>query len=185
MKRYAFECRRTGVELEAAEREDGLFVCHDDLSLERVRQFHTACNCHAEPEPNIPATSADAHAALGSLVLMLEGARDRARAWAGMDVRHHRLALLIEEVSELAYALQRCSLEKTLDALCDIQYVLDGATLTFGLDGVFHEAFSRVHESNMSKLGPDGKPVVNDAGKVLKGVNYKQVQLRDLVEKKR
>lgn len=43
------------------------------------------------------------------------------------------------------------------------------------------EAFNRVHKSNMSKLGDDGKPVRNVAGKVVKGPNYKKPNLKDLV----
>lgn len=45
----------------------------------------------------------------------------------------------------------------------------------------FNEAFKRVHESNMSKLGDDGKPVRREDGKVLKGPNYKPPVLTDLV----
>jgi len=45
----------------------------------------------------------------------------------------------------------------------------------------FHEAFKRVHESNMSKLGEDGKPIYREDGKVLKGPNYKEPDLGDLV----
>ena len=66
-----------------------------------------------------------------------------------------------------------------LKELCDLQYVLSGFVVTFGLH--FDEAFKRVHESNMSKLGPDGKPIYREDGKVLKGPNYKKPDLSDLV----
>lgn len=66
-----------------------------------------------------------------------------------------------------------------LKELCDLQYVLSGFVVTFGLP--FDEAFKRVHESNMSKLGPYGKPVYREDGKVLKGPNYKKPDLSDLV----
>ena len=66
-----------------------------------------------------------------------------------------------------------------LKELCDLQYVLSGFAVTFGLP--FDEAFRRVHESNMSKLGPDGKPIYREDGKVLKGPNYKKPDLSDLV----
>lgn len=46
-----------------------------------------------------------------------------------------------------------------------------------------YEAFRRVHNSNMSKLGPDGKPVKRADGKVMKGPNYKPPKLKDLVIK--
>jgi predicted HAD superfamily Cof-like phosphohydrolase len=48
-------------------------------------------------------------------------------------------------------------------------------------DEVLHEAFQRVHESNMSKLGEDGKPILREDGKVLKGPNYRKPDLTDLV----
>ena len=66
-----------------------------------------------------------------------------------------------------------------LKELCDLQYVLSGFAVTFGLP--FDEAFKRVHESNMSKLGLDGKPIYREDGKVLKGPNYKKPDLSDLV----
>lgn len=66
-----------------------------------------------------------------------------------------------------------------LKELCDLQYVLSGFVVTFGLP--LDEAFKRVHESNMSKLGPDGKPIYREDGKVLKGPNYKKPDLSDLV----
>ena len=66
-----------------------------------------------------------------------------------------------------------------LKELCDLQYVLSGFVVTFGLP--CDEAFKRVHESNMSKLGPDGKPIYREDGKVLKGPNYKKPDLSDLV----
>ena len=66
-----------------------------------------------------------------------------------------------------------------LKELCDLQYVLSGFAVTFGLP--LDEAFKRVHESNMSKLGPDGNPIYREDGKVLKGPNYKKPDLSDLV----
>jgi len=66
-----------------------------------------------------------------------------------------------------------------LKELCDLNYVLSGTAVVFGLD--LEEAFCRVHDSNMSKLGPDGKPIYRDDGKVLKSSNYKPPYLEDLV----
>jgi predicted HAD superfamily Cof-like phosphohydrolase len=66
-----------------------------------------------------------------------------------------------------------------LKELCDLNYVLSGTAVVLGLD--LEEAFCRVHDSNMSKLGPDGKPIYRDDGKVLKGQNYKPPYLEDLV----
>lgn len=84
-----------------------------------------------------------------------------------------RVNLLAEELDELKEALQQGDMVETLDALIDLQYVLDGAFLSFGLHGLKEQAFNEVHRSNMSKLGEDGKPIRRESdGKVLKGPNY-------------
>jgi len=91
--------------------------------------------------------------------------------------RDMRIALLEEEVAELRDAVEAGDLIKVLDALCDIQYVLDGAFLEFGLHEVKAAAFAEVHDSNMSKLGRDGRPVRRADGKVLKGPDYRPPDL--------
>lgn len=63
-----------------------------------------------------------------------------------------RVDLLAEEVRELGEAVEQRDMRGILDALTDIRYVLDGALLAFGLQGVAVEAFDAVHESNMKKL---------------------------------
>lgn len=63
----------------------------------------------------------------------------------------------------------------------DLLYVLLGTLVALGVADKFEEAFRRVHESNMSKLGDDGKPVYREDGKVLKGPNYKPPNLEDLI----
>lgn len=84
-----------------------------------------------------------------------------------------RINLLQEELDELKEALANNDIVETLDALIDLQYVLDGAFLSFGLQDVKMEAFDEVHRSNMSKLGEDGKPIRREGdGKVMKGPNY-------------
>lgn len=83
-----------------------------------------------------------------------------------------RASLLEEETRELREALAAKDPVAVLDALTDIQYVLDGAFLAFGLHPWKDSAMTEVHRSNMSKLGEDGKPVKREDGKVLKGPNY-------------
>ncbi len=63
----------------------------------------------------------------------------------------------------------------------DLLYVLLGTFVSLGLGDQLIEAFSRVHASNMSKLGDDGKPIYRDDGKVMKGPNYKPPTLDDLI----
>lgn len=63
----------------------------------------------------------------------------------------------------------------------DLLYVLLGTFVSLGLGDQLMEAYRRVHLSNMSKLGEDGKPIYREDGKVLKGPNYQPPNLDDLV----
>ena len=63
----------------------------------------------------------------------------------------------------------------------DLLYVLLGTFVSLGLGDQLIEAFKRVHESNMSKLDENGKPIYRNDGKVLKGPNYRPPNLTDLV----
>jgi predicted HAD superfamily Cof-like phosphohydrolase len=62
-----------------------------------------------------------------------------------------RVSLLLEEMKELQEAIKDNDLVEVADALCDIQYVLAGAILEFGLGDKFKQLFDEVHRSNMSK----------------------------------
>ncbi|MEM1340981.1 MAG: nucleoside triphosphate pyrophosphohydrolase family protein [Pseudomonadota bacterium] len=92
-----------------------------------------------------------------------------------------RLDILEEEVAELRAAVEAGDLVEALDALCDIQYVLDGTFLEFGLHQLKQDAMAEVHSSNMSKLGADGRPVLRDDGKVLKGPGFRQPDLASIL----
>ncbi|MFA5592162.1 MAG: nucleoside triphosphate pyrophosphohydrolase family protein [Micavibrio sp.] len=95
-----------------------------------------------------------------------------------------RINLLQEELDELKEALANDDPVETLDALVDLQYVLDGAFLSFGMQGVKEAAFDEVHRSNMSKLGEDGKPIRREGdGKVLKGPHYFAPDLAKFVKR--
>ena len=62
-----------------------------------------------------------------------------------------RVSLLQEEINELKEAIANNDLVEVLDAFLDIQYVLSGAILEFGMQDVFNDGFAEVHRSNMSK----------------------------------
>ena len=81
-----------------------------------------------------------------------------------------RLDLIKEELSELTEAMNNKDLLEVADALTDILYVTYGAGHAFGID--LDKCFEEVQNSNMSKLGKDGKPIFNEFGKVMKGPNY-------------
>ena len=93
-----------------------------------------------------------------------------------------RLDLIQEEVGELLTALEKKDIVEIADALTDILYVTYGAGHAFGLD--LDECFEEVHQSNMSKLGIDGKPIYRQDGKVLKGRGYKPPQLARIIQSK-
>ena len=63
-----------------------------------------------------------------------------------------RLALLFEELKELEEAIEKKDIVEVADALCDIQYVLTGAILEFGIGKKFEKLFEEVQRSNMSKV---------------------------------
>ena len=81
-----------------------------------------------------------------------------------------RYDLIKEELSELKEAMDKKDIKEVADALTDILYVTYGAGHAFGID--LDKCFEEVQNSNMSKLGPNGKPIYNDKGKVMKGPNY-------------
>lgn len=93
-----------------------------------------------------------------------------------------RQDILEEEVAELRAAIAAGDLVEVLDALCDIQYVLDGTFLEFGLHSLKPAAMAEVHASNMSKLGADGRPVLRADGKVLKGPEFRRPDLGRVLE---
>lgn len=85
-----------------------------------------------------------------------------------------------EVEEEFQYTLEHTSKERMTKELCDLIWVCHFAAAKFGLP--IEKAFQRVYESNMSKLGEDGKPVLREDGKILKGPNYKPAELGDLFE---
>ena len=91
-----------------------------------------------------------------------------------------RYSLIEEELSELKAAIKDNDITEIADALTDILYVTYGAGTAFGID--LDKCFEEVHDSNMSKLGPDGKPIYNESGKVMKGPNYFKPDLSKLLK---
>ena len=81
-----------------------------------------------------------------------------------------RLDLIKEELDELKEAMDNKDLLEVADALTDILYVTYGAGHAFGID--LDKCFEEVQNSNMSKLGDNGKPIYNESGKVMKGPKY-------------
>jgi predicted HAD superfamily Cof-like phosphohydrolase len=120
-----------------------------------------------------------------------------------------RVSLLQEELNELSDAIKNNDIVEIADALCDLQYVLSGAILEFGLSRKFDELFDEVQRSNMSKAcnsiqesietigyykkkdGTEGgykqkgdKWIVyrTSDNKVLKSINYSPAELKNIIE---
>ncbi len=94
-------------------------------------------------------------------------------------ITYLRYDLIKEELSELKEAIDKKDIKEIADALTDILYVTYGAGHAFGID--LDKCFVEVQDSNMSKLGKDGKPIFNEKGKVMKGPNYFKPDLKRFV----
>ena len=90
-----------------------------------------------------------------------------------------QLGLIAEEFEEFRSAVNRETYENELKELADLVYVCFQYAENMEWD--LEEALDRVHKSNMSKLGLDGKPIRRADGKVLKGPEYQPPILKDLV----
>ena len=90
-----------------------------------------------------------------------------------------RIDLIKEELSELKEAIEKKDMKEVADALTDILYVTYGAGHAFGIN--LDKCFEEVQNSNMSKLGADGKPIYNEQGKVMKGPDYFKPDLNKFV----
>ena len=93
-----------------------------------------------------------------------------------------RISLIQEELDELKEAMANNDLLEVADALTDLLYVTYGAGHAFGID--LDKCFNEVQNSNMSKLGEDGKPIYNELGKVMKGPNYFKPDLSKFIKNK-
>jgi len=115
--------------------------------LEQVQQFHEAFNMH------------------------IQGDHSERVAPSTIKLRKTLIAEEAKEVDEelVNDEYNTSNLAKELADLC---YVIFGTVITFGIKDEFEAIFDEVHNSNMSKLGEDGKPVYREDGKVLKGKNY-------------
>jgi predicted HAD superfamily Cof-like phosphohydrolase len=85
------------------------------------------------------------------------------------QLRHR---LMREENNEYLDACWNGDMVEIADALGDELYILLGTILKHGLQDKIEAVFTEIHKSNMSKLGEDGKPILREDGKFLKGPNY-------------
>lgn len=94
-------------------------------------------------------------------------------------VRKLRVALIDEECDEVADAMYNKSIDQIAKELTDLLVVTYGAGAAYGID--LDACFAEVHRSNMSKLGEDGRPIYREDGKIMKGPNYREADLKDIM----
>ena len=94
-----------------------------------------------------------------------------------------RFRLMEEENLEYLEAAKNNDIVEIADALGDILYILCGTILAHGLQHKIVEVFNEIQRSNMSKLDINGKPVIREDGKILKGPNYFKPNIKDILDK--
>jgi predicted HAD superfamily Cof-like phosphohydrolase len=95
------------------------------------------------------------------------------------ELRH---SLMQEENDEYLDACDENSLVEIADALGDQLYILCGTILRHGMQHIIEDVFDEIQASNMSKLGDDGKPVLREDGKILKGPGFFKPELNKFIE---
>jgi predicted HAD superfamily Cof-like phosphohydrolase len=95
-------------------------------------------------------------------------------------VQKLRISLIEEELEELKEAIEKKDVVGVADALTDILYVTYGAGAAFGID--LDKCFEEVHNSNMSKLDRNGRPIYREDGKIMKGPDYFEPNLENIVK---
>jgi predicted HAD superfamily Cof-like phosphohydrolase len=94
-----------------------------------------------------------------------------------------RYNLMDEENEEYFFGCEKQDLTEIADALGDKLYILCGTILKHGMQDIIEKVFDEIHRSNMSKVGDDGKAIMREDGKILKGPQYFKPNLKQFVEK--
>ncbi|WP_430400950.1 hypothetical protein [Flavobacterium sp.] len=93
-----------------------------------------------------------------------------------------RFELMREENEEYLEAVRNNDIVETADALGDMLYILCGTILEHGLQHKIEEVFDEIQNSNMSKLGANGKPIYREDGKVMKGPDYFKPNFEEILK---
>lgn len=97
---------------------------------------------------------------------------DRPTARLNEDIIALRHRLMAEENDEYLEAARNGDMVEIADALGDMLYILCGTIISHGMQDVIGDVFRTIQDSNMSKLGEDGRPIYREDGKVMKGPDY-------------
>ncbi|MCM4168713.1 Phosphoribosyl-ATP pyrophosphatase [Arenibacter antarcticus] len=111
------------------------------------------------------------------------GVSDKIRANLGLAKNKLRYNLMDEENKEYLEAANGNDIVEVADALGDMLYILCGTILEHGMQYKIEEVFEEIQRSNMSKLGEDGRPILREDGKVLKGPNYFKPEISEILKK--
>ena len=98
------------------------------------------------------------------------------------EINQLRYKLMAEENNEYLAAANNKDLVEVADALGDMLYILCGTILSHGMQDIIIDVFDEIQQSNMSKLGADGKPIYREDGKVMKGPNYRKPNLGQFLD---
>lgn len=153
-------------------------------TLEMVHEFHKAFNVSTQDRPGFPAnftpTTAMYLKHFADVLHRLAINAHTAAAELQQDTALIRVQLMTEELAEVVEAMAEGNINQVLHEGADLRYVVDGTMLAFGLGDVYERAVELIHEANMTKLGDDGKPVINEAGRIVKGPNFKKADVSKL-----
>lgn len=161
-----------------------------DPGVERVREFHEAFGLPAHDRPWMPDLSPGDRALLAAWaetlgrearILRQQAAEANGTGRGDLGAVLVRLQLHVEEVGEVAGALASGDQAAVLHELSDVDYVTNGTYLALGLGALKPAADAEVHRANMSKLGPGGVPIVDAAGRVVKGPAFQPADMRPLL----
>jgi predicted HAD superfamily Cof-like phosphohydrolase len=151
--------------------------------LEYVGEFHEAFEIPEPAGPTITHLTPQVLIALSIAAATIRSASQflhlkcEANNGATPLMRGH---LMAEELAEFLEAMAAGDLVAALHELVDCEVVHKGSVRSLGLTDIYPDAQLAIHNANMSKLGPDGKPLKNAAGRVVKGPNFKKADLSPL-----
>lgn len=164
-----------------------------DEGIEMLRAANASFGNYTAEEPGVPSLGEDEAKDLlvyaKRLAVMAQEIKDFAQ-WARGQGRENfallliRVQLSVEETGEFAEALASGDLEHAAKELTDLSYVTDGHYLTLGLADRKLDLYREVHSSNMSKLDEDGKPIISEAGRWVKGPNYWEADVGSVLRTK-
>lgn len=146
-------------------------------NYELIQEFHTAFN--KIPDPEKP-TQINRDMVILRAKLMFEEFKETLDEMGISLKREKDGSLKLVDKSDVPGFDPAIDLSKLSKELADLLYVVYGTAAAFGIP--IDEVYQSVHVSNMSKLGPDGKPVYREDGKVLKGPNYQPPQIREIID---